>query len=144
VFANDRTEQIFGYEEGELLGEPVDTLISLRFRDRHLRHRAHYFTDPQARPMALGYELFARRRDDSEFRAHIALAPLHTGDGMLVMAAVRDITGWEPEITFSSSDETSATAAVVSIVTQRGDSQETGSEGHGAATIVPDGENSSG
>jgi PAS domain S-box-containing protein len=92
VLANHRTEQLFGYTEGELLGTAVEQLIPDRFRGRHEAHRAGYLTDPRARPTGLGLELFARRRDGTEFPVDIALSPIETPEGTLVLAAVRDVT----------------------------------------------------
>jgi len=107
VFANHRTEQIFGYDEGELLGRQVEDLMPPRFRDQHVAHRAGFFAAPRTRLMGLDFELSAQRKDGSEFAAHIALAPLQTEDGVLVVAAVRDVTGSEPDLSPYPSSQSS-------------------------------------
>jgi PAS domain S-box-containing protein len=82
----------FGYSPDELVGQPVEVLVPERFVDEHRGFRADYASAPRARPMGLNGDLFARRKDGSEFAVEISLAPLESDDGPLVVAAVRDIT----------------------------------------------------
>jgi PAS domain S-box-containing protein len=89
---NGQTELLFGYPREELLGKPIEVLVPERFRKGHPAHRGGYFGDPRTRPMAMGLELFARRKDGSEFPAEISLGPHVTDDGTLVTAVVRDMT----------------------------------------------------
>jgi len=92
VLVNGQTEHLFGYSREELLGKPVELLVPIRHRDKHPRHRQAFFDSPGTRPMGAGLELAARRKDGTEFPAEISLSPLDTDEGMLVSAAVRDIT----------------------------------------------------
>lgn len=89
---NARTEELFGYSRQQLLGLSVDDLVPDALRRGHASHRAKYFRDPRPRPMGQGLELFGRRRDGTEFPVDISLSPMPTDDGMLVTAAIRDIT----------------------------------------------------
>jgi PAS domain S-box-containing protein len=92
VLVNVRTEEIFNYNRRELLGQPVEVLVPNRFFEAHATHRTGYLAQPRPRPMGLGLELFARRRDGSEFPVEISLSPMATEDDMLVIAAIRDVT----------------------------------------------------
>jgi PAS domain S-box-containing protein len=92
VLINRQTEQMFGYDRDELLGQPVEILIPEKFRPRHAGHRSGYINDPKVRPMGAGLELFGVRRDGTEFPVEISLSPLETDEGRLVSAAIRDIT----------------------------------------------------
>ena len=92
VLTNSQAQKLFGYTRHELLGRPVECLLPGRFKDRHLEHRKAYFEDPRVRPMGAGMALHAVRKDGCEFPVEISLSPLKTADGLLVTAAIRDIT----------------------------------------------------
>jgi PAS domain S-box-containing protein len=89
---NAQTERLFGYPRAELLGQPVEMLVPERFRSLHPALRGAFFTAPQSRPMGAGRDLYARRRDGSEFPVEIGLNPIETGDGSMVLSAIVDIS----------------------------------------------------
>jgi len=89
---NGQVERLFGYAREELLGQSIEILVPERYRGGHPGHRRGYFADPRSRPMGGGLDLFAVRKDGSEFPAEISLAPMQTDDGHLVTAAIRDTT----------------------------------------------------
>ncbi|MFI7501521.1 PAS domain S-box protein [Streptomyces sp. NPDC049687] len=89
---NAQTEALFGYGREELLGHPVELLIPHRFRDQHTGHRGGYTANRQVRPMGAGLELHGLRKDGTEFPVEISLSPMETADGLLVSAAVRDVS----------------------------------------------------
>ncbi|MEU5595165.1 PAS domain S-box protein [Streptomyces sp. NPDC020298] len=89
---NAQTEALFGYRREELLGRPVELLVPHRFRVHHTRHRDGYAANRQVRPMGAGLELHGLRKNGSEFPVEISLSPMETADGLLVSAAVRDVS----------------------------------------------------
>jgi len=92
VRANAQAERLFGYEPGTLRDAPIEMLMPDRVRATHHRHVTHYAASPRIRPMGAGQELVGRRRDGSEFPVEIALSPISTEEGMLYVAAIRDIS----------------------------------------------------
>ena len=89
---NAKTEAMFGYSRQELVGRRVEMLMPERFRTWHGAQRGAYFVDPRARPMGAGLELFGLHRNGLEFPIDISLSPLETEEGVLVTAAIRDIS----------------------------------------------------
>ncbi len=92
ALVNAQAERLFGYDREELVGQPVEILVPDAAREVHPGHRARYVADPKPRPMGADMELAARRRDGSTFPAEISLSAIDTGEGILVIAAVRDVT----------------------------------------------------
>jgi PAS domain S-box-containing protein len=92
VRANARGEAMFGYAQGELVGQPIECLLPERLGAAHRGHRAHYFDAPRTRSMGLGLNLFGQRKDGSEFPIEISLTSIQTPDGLLAMALVTDIS----------------------------------------------------
>ncbi|HKV62060.1 MAG TPA: PAS domain S-box protein [Candidatus Acidoferrum sp.] len=92
VLVNAQTELSFGYPRERLLGQPVETLVPERFRQRHEGHRGGFFQEPRARSMGEGLELYGLRKNGSEFPVEISLSLLETEEGLWVSAAIRDLT----------------------------------------------------
>jgi len=92
VLANGHAEQMFEYDRDQLIGQRVELLVPGRFKERHPEHRQSYFREPRRRPMGAGLELFARRRDGTEFPVEISLSSLHLRGETIATAAIRDIS----------------------------------------------------
>src|SRR5712691_511503 len=92
ALVNAQAERLFGYRRDELIGQPVEILVPDTVRPVHPGHRAGYVADPRPRPMGAGMELAGRRRDGSTFPAEISLSAIDAGEGVLVTAAVRDVS----------------------------------------------------
>jgi PAS domain S-box-containing protein len=92
VYANQQVETLFGYRASDLVGQKVEVLLPERFRTRHIGHRTRYSHNQRVRPMGSGLDLFARRRDGSEFPVEISLSPAQDAEQSLTVAAIRDIS----------------------------------------------------
>lgn len=92
TIVNAQAEQMFGYERAELVGQTVEVLVPDRYSGMHMAFRQGYVTEPRTRPMGLAGDLRARRKDGSEVPVEVTLSPLETEEGLLVLAAVRDIS----------------------------------------------------
>jgi PAS domain S-box-containing protein len=92
VHANRLAESISGYSRDELLGMAVEQLVPEGLRAQHRRHRAAYQRAPAVRTMGSHLDIRLRRRDGGEFPADIALSPITSEEGPLVVASVRDLT----------------------------------------------------
>ena len=89
---NSRTQAVFGYGREELIGERVEMLVPESLRPTHVGHRDRYFEAPRTRPMGASLDLHARRKDGTEFPCEISLSTVATDNGMMALAAIRDIT----------------------------------------------------
>ncbi len=89
---NPQVEALFGWAREELLGEPVEMLVPDALRTAHREHRRHYTRSPHTRPMGMGLDLEAVRKDGTQFSVEISLSPWHNEGEVGVICAVRDIT----------------------------------------------------
>src|SRR6202044_4011597 len=92
VLLNLQAEKQFGYRRDELLGQPVKNIVPEGFAERLLADRLRSADDALAQQIGTGIELTGRRKDGSEFRIELMLSPLESAEGILVTAAIRDIS----------------------------------------------------
>ena len=92
TFMNRHTEILFGYSRKELTGKNISNLLPERFRKQHPELVKGFHSNPEVRPMGSGRDLFALKKDGSEFPIEIGLNPLETDEGKFVLASIIDIT----------------------------------------------------
>ncbi len=92
TMTNKQTEKQFGYINEELIGEKLEILIPERFRNNHISFRDKFHKNPQTRSMGVGRDLFALRKDGTEFPAEIGLNPIKTETGTHILTSIIDIT----------------------------------------------------
>ncbi len=92
VMANAQAVQLFGYPAGQLIGQPVEMLVPEEGRAEMTAGRAAYFADPQSLAVDAALRMSGQRRDGRRFPAEITLNNLPLDNGILVTAAIRDVT----------------------------------------------------
>jgi PAS domain S-box-containing protein len=92
VLLNVQAEKQFGYHRDELVGQRMKNIIPAGFAERLIADALRSAEDALAQQIGTGIELTARRKDGSEFPIEIMLSPLESAEGILVTAAIRDIT----------------------------------------------------
>jgi PAS domain S-box-containing protein len=92
VLLNAQAEKQFGYSRDELVGQQVKNIIPDGFAERLIADGLRSREDALAQQIGTGTELIARRKDGSQFPIEIMLRPMESAEGILVTAAIRDIT----------------------------------------------------
>src|SRR3984957_9251350 len=92
VLLNVQAEKKFGYRRDELLGQKVKNIIPQGFAERLIADDARSAADALAQQIGTGIELSGRRKDGSTFPLELMLSPLESAEGILVTAAIRDIS----------------------------------------------------
>jgi PAS domain S-box-containing protein len=92
VLVNLQAEKQFGYHRDELLGKKVKSIIPEGFAERLVADGLRSAEDALAQQIGTGIELVARRKDGTSFPIELMLSPLKGADGILVTAAIRDIS----------------------------------------------------
>src|SRR5689334_8300662 len=92
LLANPFAQKQFGYVGDELIGQQVELLIPGRFHKKHVGHREKYVKHPQDRPMGVGLDLFALRKDGTEFPVEVSLGHYNNHDEKYVIAFISDTT----------------------------------------------------
>ncbi|GAB4393736.1 MAG: hypothetical protein Tsb0032_14240 [Kiloniellaceae bacterium] len=90
--ANSEAESLFGYSGVDLLGMRIEDLMPAQSRDGHRKLREDFFAHSSKRMMGEGRDLHGLRRDGSEFPLEIALNPIESPQGPMVLSVVVDVT----------------------------------------------------
>lgn len=92
VLTNNRVEELLGYSRSELVGQSVGVLAAAPGPEEVLHKLEEYLGEPESVPMGYPQEFRVRHRDGSAVPVEIALSPLETVEGLVVIVALRDVT----------------------------------------------------
>ena len=92
ILSNEYAHRLFGYTEAELLGQNISILIPNHLKGRHEGHLSKINHNPVSRPMGLGLDLKAKRKDESLFPIEISLSHFKTDENIYYIAFVSDVT----------------------------------------------------
>ncbi|AUO00046.1 hypothetical protein C0V70_18435 [Bacteriovorax stolpii] len=90
--ANKKTQEIFGYEESELVGQPIEMLVPEEFKKPHPLFVKSYVANPVPRAMGIGRELFGRHKSGKFVPVEIGLQPVYASNETFVISSIVDIT----------------------------------------------------
>jgi PAS domain S-box-containing protein len=92
ILVNKYACDLFQYEESELMDRKIDYLIPQRYRTSHIGHHNKYMQNPLSRIMGTGLDLFAKKKDGSEFPVEVSLGTYKIDDELYIISFVNDIT----------------------------------------------------
>jgi diguanylate cyclase (GGDEF)-like protein/PAS domain S-box-containing protein len=92
VLLNIQAEKQFGYRRDELVGQKVKTIIPEGFAERLVADGTRSAEEALSQQIGMGIELIGRRKDGSNFPIEIMLSPLKSAEGILVTAAIRNVS----------------------------------------------------
>ncbi len=92
ILVNPYGEKMFGYSKEELVGQKIEILIPKELKEKHVGHREQFHQNPVNRSMGVGRDLFAQRKDGSNFPVEISLSHYKASDEEFVIAFIIDIT----------------------------------------------------
>jgi PAS domain S-box-containing protein len=93
ILVNNFLLSQFGYkDQNELIGKKIETLIPARYHPKHVHHRDNYSNNPKPRPMGLGKDLYAVKKDGTEFPVEISLSNYFLENESFTIAFVSDIS----------------------------------------------------
>ncbi len=92
VLCNKQIEEIFGYSQGELHGNPIEMLVPDDFKAPHPKFVQSFFDAPETRAMGIGRELFGRHKSGKLVPVEVGLRPFFGAQGLCVICSVVDIS----------------------------------------------------
>lgn len=92
VAANMRVNEMFGYRDEELVGQPLDILIPIPHRKVHKKHVTTFYRKHEKRRMAEDRNLTGLRKNGEQFPLEVGLNPFSLYGNTYVLALVIDIT----------------------------------------------------
>ena len=92
VLSNRFANVLFGYEQGEMIDQPLEILIPQNVRERHKKTYEEFVETPKARPMGVGLDLKGRKKDGSLFPVEISLSNFVSENTQYFICFINDMT----------------------------------------------------
>lgn len=92
ILANPAAVKMFGYDEKEMIGSPVEILIPQKVRENHIKLRETFYAAPDHRVMGWGRDLHAQKKSGQKFPVEVSLSYYYKGEQRYVIAFIVDIT----------------------------------------------------
>jgi PAS domain S-box-containing protein len=92
ILVNAEVERLFGYRRDELIGHPIEILVTADRCVEHRAYRTEFIARPKARRIGTGRELYGVRKDGTRFEIEVALNPINTANGLLVLGQIVDVS----------------------------------------------------
>ena len=91
TYTNSQITQLFGYEQEELIGKDIESLVHSKDRNKHIGYRNNYINNPKIRPMGSQLEVFGLRKDGSSVPVDISLSPIRIEEDFFIVSTIKDI-----------------------------------------------------
>jgi PAS domain S-box-containing protein len=82
----------FGYTKKELVGQKIEKLVPSRLCEKHIENRTKYFKNPKSRCIGAGLDLFAIKKDGTEFPVEISLSSYRNNGDNYAIAFITNIS----------------------------------------------------
>jgi PAS domain S-box-containing protein len=92
ISVNPFALRLFGYMQEDLIDKPIEILIPQRYHQKHVHHRDHYIEHPKGRPMGVGMDLFAVKKDGTEFPVEVSLGNYENNGEAFAIAFISNIS----------------------------------------------------
>ena len=92
IFSNPKSEDLLGFDKGELSGCSVDKLVPGQYRESHEKMRVDYMNAPTPRSMKNGRVLHALKKNGQEIQVQIGLSPLIVDSINYVLVSIIEVS----------------------------------------------------
>ena len=89
---NNQVGRLFGYDQAELAGQPIEHLFSPAAQHVMRTYRDGFVRDPRTVAIGDREDVAGVRKDGTEFPMEIVLGPIQTPEGLVITATVRNVT----------------------------------------------------
>jgi PAS domain S-box-containing protein len=92
MLINPSAEKMFGYDNDELAGQPIEILVPDQFKPHHHHLREGFYQHPSNRSMGQNRDLYGKRKDGTAIPVEVSLSHYRRDNELFVIAFIVDIT----------------------------------------------------